>query len=80
MGKLALDYGFLYRTQPSHVERLTDISATSRTIEIVMVPATTQTAAKMGRNFSRSMSRRNSYLPRTIHKGLMATIGETVTT
>jgi hypothetical protein len=45
-----------------------------------MVPATTQTAAKMGRNFSRSMSRRNSYLPRTIHKGLMATIGETVAT
>src|SRR5690349_6701982 len=51
-----------------------------RTTAIAIVPATTHTAPRIVRIVNRSTSRRKSQVPRTIHNGLVATIGETTTT
>src|SRR5688572_21782502 len=51
-----------------------------RTSEIATVPATTHNAPIIVRKVKRSMPRRKSQVPRRIHSGLVATIGETITT
>src|SRR5262245_13835993 len=51
-----------------------------RTPEIAIVPETTQTAPRTVRNVKLSMPRRKSLVPTRIHKGLVATMGETIIT
>src|SRR5262244_3405079 len=51
-----------------------------RTMEIAIVPETTQTAPRIVRKVILSMPRRKSHVPTRIHNGLVATMGETIIT
>ena len=51
-----------------------------QTTEIAIVPETTQTAPTTVRKVKLSMPRRKSQVPTRIHNGLVATMGETITT
>src|SRR5215510_1530062 len=59
---------------------LNGVQVCYRTTEIAIVPETTQTAPRIVRRVTLSMPRRKSHVPTRIHNGLVATMGETITT
>src|SRR5262249_23926383 len=75
------DFGFKRFERLELLERFEPRPAlVYRTMEIAIVPETTQTAPRIVRKVILSMPRRKSHVPTRIHIGLVATMGATITT